>query len=133
MYPSFSSLFLNFFYFKPLQTRDLSVLEKEAFERAKIRHKENIVQPQVVQGKTFKGVAFISKPEKIIFKVTLKFFSKKLNVSFKKDFNLGEPVSQTIYLTNVSFTFNSFKLMPMKESIKVHCQNILTIPPKLFF
>lgn len=59
----------NRFNFQPLQTRDLTVLEKEAFERAKIRHKENIVQPQVVQGKTFKGVAFISKPEKIIFKV----------------------------------------------------------------
>lgn len=47
----------------------MTVLEKEAFERAKIRHKENITRPQVVQGKTYKGQAFISKPEKIIFKV----------------------------------------------------------------
>ena len=67
----FCNFGLNFL--KPLQTRDLTVLEKEAFERAKIRHKENIVQPQVVQGKVFKGVAFISKPEKIIFKVRFNF------------------------------------------------------------
>lgn len=56
-----------------MQTRDLTTLEKEAFERAKIKHKENIIQTQVVQGKTFKGVAFISKPEKIIFKVRNNF------------------------------------------------------------
>ena len=62
-----------------MQTRDLTVLEKEAFERAKIRHKENIVQPQVVQGKTFKGVAFISKPEKIVFKVKTLLINKIMN------------------------------------------------------
>ena len=38
-------------------------------EKAKLRHKENIVKPQVVMGKEFKGASFIPKPDKIIFKV----------------------------------------------------------------
>jgi hypothetical protein len=47
----------------------LSKLEEEYMEKARIRQKEGLVKPQVVQGKEFKGVSFISKPEKIIFKV----------------------------------------------------------------
>ena len=37
--------------------------------KARIRQKEGIVKPQVVAGREFKGTAFISKPDKIIFKV----------------------------------------------------------------
>lgn len=36
-----------------------------------IRQKENIVKPQVVAGREFKGTAFISKPDRIIFKVSI--------------------------------------------------------------
>ena len=39
-------------------------------KKAMIRQKEGIVKPQVVAGREFKGTAFISKPEKIIFKVS---------------------------------------------------------------
>ena len=38
-------------------------------EKARIRQKEGIVKPQVVAGREFKGTAFISKPDKIVFKV----------------------------------------------------------------
>ena len=39
-------------------------------EKARVRQKEGIVKPQVVAGREFKGTAFISKPDKIIFKVS---------------------------------------------------------------
>jgi hypothetical protein len=39
--------------------------------------------------------------------------------SNSKDFEVGVPMTMTIYLTNVSFAFNSFKVLPIKESIKV--------------
>lgn len=72
-------------------------------EKAKKRQKDGIVKPQVVAGREFKGIAFISKPDKIIF----------------KDFTVGVPHTQTILLTNVSFSFNSFKLLPLNDNIKV--------------
>ena len=48
----------------------LSVLEQEYMEKARVRQKEGIVKPQIVAGREFKGTAFISKPDKIIFKVS---------------------------------------------------------------
>ena len=36
---------------------------------AKEKHKQNLVQKQVVAGKEFKGTAFIAKPDVILFKV----------------------------------------------------------------
>ena len=54
----------------------MTVLEKEIFDKALIKQKENLIKPQVVQGKTFKGQSFISKPEKIIFKVNDNFISE---------------------------------------------------------
>jgi len=75
-----------------------------------IRQKENIVKPQIVQGKEFKGTSFISKPDKIIF----------------KDFTVGIPHTQTILVTNVSYSFNSFKLMPLKDAVKDFFQIVYT-------
>jgi hypothetical protein len=46
----------------------LSLLEEEYMAKARVRQKEGIVKPQVVAGREFKGTAFISKPDKIIFK-----------------------------------------------------------------
>lgn len=69
---------------------------------ARERQKENIVKKQVVMKKEFKGQAFISKPDKILF----------------KDFQVGKTYVQTILLTNVSLSFNSFKLLPMDDSIR---------------
>ena len=39
-------------------------------DKARVRQKEGIVKPQIVAGREFKGTAFISKPDKIIFKVS---------------------------------------------------------------
>lgn len=80
----------------------LSKLEEEYMEKARIRQKEGLTKPQIVQNKEFKGTAFISKPESIYF----------------KDFDVGKTHVQTILLTNVSFSFNSFKLLPLEDSIK---------------
>ena len=71
-------------------------------EKARIRQKEGIVKPQIVAGREFKGTAFISKPDKIIF----------------KDFTVGVSHTQTILFTNVSFSFSSFKLLPLEDKIK---------------
>ena len=39
-------------------------------DKARVRQREGIVKPQIVAGREFKGTAFISKPDKIIFKVS---------------------------------------------------------------
>ena len=70
--------------------------------KARVRQKENIVKPQVVAGREFKGTAFISKPDQIIF----------------KDFTVGMAHTQTVLFTNVSFSFNSFKLLPLEDKVK---------------
>ena len=80
----------------------LSVLEQEYMDKAAIRQREGITKPQVVAGREFKGTSFISKPEVIMF----------------KDFTVGMAHTQTILMTNVSFSFNSFKLMPLQDKIK---------------
>ena len=54
---------------------ELSLLEQEYMEKAMQRQKDNIVKPQVVAGRTFKGISFISKPEAIIFKVSYIFLA----------------------------------------------------------
>ena len=47
----------------------LSILEQEYMEKARQRQKDGITKPQIVAGREFKGISFISKPDKIIFKV----------------------------------------------------------------
>jgi len=46
----------------------LSKFEQECLEKAKERHKTNLTKPQYALGKKFEGDAFLSKPEKAIFK-----------------------------------------------------------------
>lgn len=53
-------------------------------------------------GREFKGTSFISKPDVIFF----------------KDFTVGVSHTLTILVTNVSFSFNSFKLLPLEDSIR---------------
>jgi len=85
------------YYIKPLTKYEQTLREK-----AHERHKQNIVHEQKCWGKTFVGAAFISKPDKILF----------------KDFDVGQTYTQTVVLTNVSYTFNSFKLLPLDGDIK---------------
>ena len=62
---------------------------------------ENMIQPQISCGKVFSGAGFASNPEKIIF----------------KDFELGKTAIITIELINISYSFNSFKLLPLDDEI----------------
>ena len=58
------------------------------------RQKENIVKKQVVWGKEFQGHAFLAKPKILMF----------------KDFVVGKVYTKKVVLTNVSYTFNTFKV-----------------------
>jgi hypothetical protein len=95
-----------------LKTRPLTKFEQDMMLKARERHKASIVKEQKCWGKTFKGASFISKPDKIVF----------------KDFEIGRKYSQTIVLTNVSYTFNSYKLLPLDTDIK-DLFEITYVPP----
>ena len=79
-----------------------SKLEQQYMAAARARQKVNIMQKQVVWGKEFKGVAFVAKPDVIRF----------------KDFDVGKVYTRTITLTNSSYTFNAFKLLPLKDEFR---------------
>ena len=79
-----------------------SKLEQQYMAAARARQKDNIMQKQVVWGKEFKGVAFVAKPDVIRF----------------KDFDVGKVYTRTITLTNSSYTFNAFKLLPLKDEFR---------------
>jgi hypothetical protein len=76
--------------------KKLSVLEQRKLEEALVRQKENIVQKQVVAGREFSGPGFVSKPAQVIF----------------TDYDMGKVYRQRITLTNVSYSVNSFQLLP---------------------
>lgn len=81
---------------------ELTQFKKESIARALASQKKNLVKTQVVQGKEFKGASFVSQPDCILF----------------KDFLVNEPMVLTITLTNVSYSFNSFRVLPLKEEIR---------------
>ena len=56
---------------------------------------------QMVAGRTFEGQAFVSHPPEILF----------------KDFEVGKTRKTRITLTNVSLSFNSFKIKNLPDSI----------------
>ena len=84
---------------KPVLTK----FEKNALEKAQARQKTRLLSgtPQVAGGRVFKGQAFVAKPDIILF----------------KDFVLGKFYKRRILLTNVSLTFNSFKILDLPESV----------------
>lgn len=100
---------------KAITLRPLTKYEQNMMLRAKTKHKENITKEQKCWGKTFQGSAFIPKPEKIIF----------------KDFDVGSTYTMTVVLTNVSFTFNSFKLLPLELEIKDFFSVTFTPPGRM--
>ena len=77
---------------KPQPTK----LEQKYMAMARQRQRDNIVHKQVVWGKEFTSVPFISEPAEILF----------------KDFTVGKTEKRRIVLTNVSYSFNTFKLNP---------------------
>lgn len=100
---------------KSISLRPLTKYEQNMMLRARTKHKENITKEQKCWGKTFQGSAFIPKPEKILF----------------KDFEVGQTYTLTIILTNVSFTFNSFKLLPLELEIKDFFSVTFTPPGRM--
>ncbi|CAB4013133.1 Hypothetical predicted protein [Paramuricea clavata] len=78
-----------------------SKTEQEMMERALMKQKESIVQKQVAVGREFKGQAFYSKPEVVIF----------------KDFNIGKSYRKKVVLTNVSYTQNFCKYIGMSSHL----------------
>jgi hypothetical protein len=90
----------------------LTVLEQKYLEAARERQKANICSVQRCWGKEFKGDAFIAKPS------TITFF----------DFEVGKKYRQVIEVTNVSLTFNQFKLLPLDDKYKDFF-DIIFVPP----
>merc|ERR1719399_246938 len=80
----------------------LSKLEQQYMAAALERQRQNITSVQRCWGKEFKGDAFLAKPSTIAF----------------LDFEVGRRYKQVIEVTNVSLTFNQFKLLPLEDKIK---------------
>lgn len=80
-----------------------SKFEEDALKKAQLRQKTRLLEgtPQVAGGRTFHGQAFVAKPDIILF----------------KDFQVGKVYKKKILLTNVSLTFNSFKILDLSERI----------------
>jgi hypothetical protein len=85
------------------KTVKLTKLEQDFFETAKGRQQTRIQEgtQQVAGGKLFKGQAFVSHPEMIQF----------------VDFEVGRVYKKRFTLTNTSYTFNSFKLLPLSDKV----------------
>jgi hypothetical protein len=75
--------------------------QKNKIKETLKKMEDNLVKPQTTVGRVFVGAGFASNPEKIIF----------------KDFEEGIPMQITIDLTNISYGFNSFKLLPLNDEI----------------
>jgi hypothetical protein len=80
-----------------------SVFEQNALAKAQTLQKQRLNEgtPQVAGGRVFKGTAFVAKPDTILF----------------KDFVLGKVYKRKILITNVSLTFNNFKILDLPETI----------------
>ena len=75
--------------------------ELEGFEKAKADQRARLVSgtTQVAGGWEFKGQSFISKPAELLF----------------KDFEVGQQYTKVFTMTNVSYTFNSFKILDLAD------------------
>ena len=80
---------------------ELSDQEIEKIKSTIEEMKKNKVQPQVSVGRVYNKPGFVSKPPKIIY----------------KDFEIGVKMSQTITITNCSYSFNSFQLQNLDDDI----------------
>lgn len=97
---------------RTIEVRKLSQYEQRLMAEAKARQRSNIVKKQIVLGKEYKGVGFLPSPTVIHF----------------KDFDVHVPMTLKITLTNVSLSFNSFKLLSLPDEI-VDLFTIVHTPP----
>lgn len=79
----------------------LNLHQKSKIKETLKKMEDNLVKPQTTVGRVFVGAGFASNPEKIIF----------------KDFEVGVPMEITIELINISYGFNSFKLLPLHDEV----------------
>lgn len=79
----------------------LSKFERDALDRAVDRQRDRVELgvSQVAGGKVFKGDSFASTPGVLLF----------------KDFDVGKVYKKHFALTNVSYSFNSFKLLDIDD------------------
>ena len=89
---------------KTVSQKELSNLEKKMIRDARERQRQNICRPQVVMGKTYEKAGFTSSPAAVEFR------------DYDPD-NLV-PLARTFTLTNTSLSFNSFKVLPLPDSIR---------------
>ncbi len=66
------------------------------------RQKANLIETQVVWRKPFVGRAFLADPPELWF----------------RDFDVGQPQHLHFTLTNVSHTFNHFKLLALSDDVR---------------
>jgi hypothetical protein len=80
-----------------------SRFEQDSFARAKETQKQRLEHGtvQIAGGRVFQGQSFVAKPATILF----------------KDFVVGKKYKKVFTLTNASYTFNSFKLLPLSDDI----------------
>ncbi|XP_031553439.1 cilia- and flagella-associated protein 74-like, partial [Actinia tenebrosa] len=79
-----------------------SKMEQDIMDRSLMKQRAGIVQKQVAAGREFKGCAFYSKPEIVIF----------------KDFDVGKSYRKKVLLTNISYTQNFCKYVGMSHVLK---------------
>ena len=86
---------------KQLPPSRFSKLEQQKMTEVLQKQRDNIVQKQITVQREFKGQAFMSKPEEVIF----------------SDYIVGETYSQLLTLTNVSYTINTLKLIGLSNNL----------------
>lgn len=87
---------------KPLRKQvELTDRQRNKIKDTLAQMDQNLVQPQMTVGRKFVGPGFASTPSKIVY----------------KDFEVGNPMSITVELTNISYGFNAFKLLPLEDEI----------------
>jgi len=92
-----------------------SKLEQVYLAQARQRQKMNITQDQIVWGKRFEGQPFLSEPATILF----------------KDFEVDRRETRRIVLTNVTFSFNSFKIQSLPDEVKDFFEIMYTKPGRM--
>jgi Flagellar-associated PapD-like len=83
----------------PVQLAQALLACLQALEKAMMRHKEGLTQPQVFAGKVLQGASLTATPARPCF----------------RDFKPGHTYTQTVTMTNVSAGRCTFKLLPMPD------------------
>eukprot|EP01063_Lacrimia_lanifica_P014053 TRINITY_DN2070_c0_g1_i1.p1 TRINITY_DN2070_c0_g1~~TRINITY_DN2070_c0_g1_i1.p1 ORF type:complete len:1151 (+),score=450.30 TRINITY_DN2070_c0_g1_i1:54-3455(+) len=89
--------------------------EEQCLAKAKEKAKNNKTTKQIVLGRTFQGTAFLPAPAQIVF----------------ADFEVGTEEIRKVTLTNVSWTFNTFKLLDFNIEISDFFEVFYTRPGEM--